>query len=466
MINIPNHSQTNWKEVYNGSALRWFQKDWMPYQLTIAKQKIAINLWNGNIQCHIVKQSRGEGLYTLIDLDGNILINNFFQDYRLERKNNKTIILIKPSINSKFEPLTITTTQKTIKNNTCYQAKETLSKNIPDGRKLLSRIPITQTLPTKIIGSSIRNNNISQEKLSETIEIGWIKAPKIWLGLRTLGEFWNNPTQAFFAIKHAIKNWYRNFDTAQIYSNEDVLGRAIESSGVPRSDFFITSKINPVWKHTEKDFLASVTEVNWSLHKLKTSYIDLLLLHAFIKDKNRREAVLDALIKLWKEGKVKHIWVSNFTLEQFQEAQEYVENKTSKKLRLSCNQVEFNVLLKWKKEKEKLFEYAKNNNVLITAYSPLWTPSWVSDWDKEAKIINNNILQKMAKKYWVSVHSIALAYVLNKWVMTIPSSENPKHQKENLEARNIFIDESDIKILDAIEENNWHTEKNIDYFNK
>jgi diketogulonate reductase-like aldo/keto reductase len=325
-----------------------------------------------------------------------------------------------------------------------------------------------------IVNDIAENENKVEEqkknKLSETIEVWNIKAPRVWFWLRTIWSWGADELAAIKAIGSAITNWYRNFDTAQEYWNEKFLWDMIELSKIPRNEFFITTKISPSKENfpdrniSKESFYDSVA--NWSLKDLKMDYVDLLLLHSPINNKDIENNSLDAMIQLWEEWKVKNIWVSNFDVEELKRANEYVKNKTWWKLSISCNQIEVNCLMKDKKTFEDVKKYADENDILVTWYSPLWMPKDLSDHFKTQTILENNIVKEISKKYDITPHQLALAYVLNKWIMVLPSSTKLKNQKWNL--KNVFdikISSEDIKKLDSIASNESARTRNVEYFN-
>jgi len=157
-------------------------------------------------------------------------------------------------------------------------------------------------------------------------------------------------------VQSALAVGYRHIDTAKTYGNEAQVGQALASSGVPRDSVFVTTK---VWPHNfhESDFLRSAEE---SLRKLRTDYVDLLLLH-WPYEEVRLEEPLGALEKLISDGKVRHGGVSNFSVGLM---------KSSLRIAgpaISCNQVKCHLGA----VPTDVIRYATDNSIVVTAYSPL-----------------------------------------------------------------------------------------------
>ncbi|WP_119679401.1 aldo/keto reductase [Indioceanicola profundi] len=188
-------------------------------------------------------------------------------------------------------------------------------------------------------------------------------------------------------VPHVLSLGYRHIDTAQIYGNEAQVGEGIQASGVKRGDIFLTTK---VWvdKYRHDDFLASVDE---SLRKLRTDYVDLLLLHW------PNEAVplaeqISALNAVKAAGKVRHIGVSNFNTALMAEA-----------VRLSdapivTNQIEYHPYL----DQTRVLEAARKAGMSVTAYYAM----------ADGKILADPVLKEIAARHGKSVARLVLRWVV------------------------------------------------------
>ncbi|KDQ55067.1 hypothetical protein JAAARDRAFT_37592 [Jaapia argillacea MUCL 33604] len=216
----------------------------------------------------------------------------------------------------------------------------------------------------------------------------------------------------------ALKNGYRHFDTADMYGNEEEVGQAIRESGIPRSEIFLTTKLN-------NDAHDSVSEAfQASLQSLNCGYIDLYLMHWPQADGPRgvlREGQRPTFIDTWKDmeklldtGKVKSIGVSNFSI------------KTLSALLPHCttipaiNQVELNPCL----PQEELKAFCEEQGIVLTAYCPLGQSNRI--FLKDADIV------KIAESHTVTPAQVALSWGVQRGTIVIPKSENEGRMKQNI----------------------------------
>lgn len=241
-----------------------------------------------------------------------------------------------------------------------------------------------------------------------------IKIPKLGFGTSML-----KGPQAVSAVQSALSAGLRHIDTAQIYNNEEEVGTAIKASSVRREDIFLTTKI---WRSC---FAPSEVKSSFekSRHKLKTDYVDLLLLHWPPDSSVPLEETLKAFEDLKKEGQIRHIGVSNFTCDLLKKVKALCPD-------LLTNQVEYHPLLSQK----KLLDLADKLNVLVTAYSPLM----------RGKIFQIQQILKIAEKYNKSPSQIALKWLVNqKNVVVIFKASSQKHIEENMNIFDFEMEESD-----------------------
>src|SRR5215210_7945763 len=183
----------------------------------------------------------------------------------------------------------------------------------------------------------------------EYLSIKGEKAPALGLGTyRLTGD------ACVRAVGHALSMGYRHLDTAQMYGNEAEVGRGIEDSGVERGEIFLTTKVWP------NDFAHDrvVRKTKESLKKLRTDYVDLLLMH-WPGDGVPLGETLGAMRELQEVGSVLHIGVSNFSPSLVEEAAEHAE--------VFCNQVQYHPY----RSQATLLGQAQEMDYLLTAYTPL-----------------------------------------------------------------------------------------------
>jgi diketogulonate reductase-like aldo/keto reductase len=210
-------------------------------------------------------------------------------------------------------------------------------------------------------------------------------------------------------VETAIKHGYRHIDTAQIYENEAEVGKAIAGSGIARANLFLTTK---VWIESLRpgDLQASVQT---SLEKLRTDYVDLLLIHWPVTDKASFREQMDGLIDAQRKGWTKLIGVSNFTVAQMSEVAETIGAP------IVNNQVEYHPYLSQK----PVLDYLKARGMFMTAYSPV----------ARGAVKDDPILQAIGKKYGKSTAQVALRWLIQQGVAAIPKAGSEKHLKENID---------------------------------
>ena len=186
-------------------------------------------------------------------------------------------------------------------------------------------------------------------------------------------------------VLDALNVGYRLIDTAQSYFNEEEVGNAIVKSGIPRDEIFLTSK---VWiDHYGYEECKKSVEI--SMQKLKTDYIDLMLLHQPFGD---YYGAWRALEEAYSEGKLKAIGVSNFQIGDLESLMETAEIK----------QMVNQVLCHISNTPLELIDFCQKNDIAIEAYSPI----------AHGEILSQPEIKAIADKYGVSVPQICIRYTL------------------------------------------------------
>jgi len=257
--------------------------------------------------------------------------------------------------------------------------------------------------------------------------------PKIGFGTWKIGgESAPDPTTdsaSMTALRSALEVGYTHFDTAEYYAGghaEELLGRAVRETKTEREGLFITSKVSP--EHLAYDDLLKSCEN--SLRRLGMDYIDLYLIHWPRVGMNLEDA-FRALNKLVRDGKVKHLGVSNFKLKLLKQAQSFSETP------ILTDQVPYS-LPNHEYVENGVIEYCQQNDILVTAYSPV----------KFRSIRVNKVLGDVAKAHAATPFQIALAWLIaQSRVITIPMSLNPAHIRENLDAADIELTAEEMSSL-------------------
>lgn len=240
-----------------------------------------------------------------------------------------------------------------------------------------------------------------------------VKMP--WLGFGTYKV--EDGDSAIASVKEALKIGYCHVDTAAFYNNETGVGTAIIESGVTREDIFLVSK---VW-NSDQGYDKTLKAFEASIKKLRTDYLDLYLIHwpTPLSTETWR-----ALEKLYKDGYVKAIGVSNFTVT-------YLKNLIAQAEFIPMvNQIEFHPkLIQW-----DLIELCKKNHIQLEAWSPLM----------RGKIFDIPLLKELADKYNKTISQIVLRWDLQMGFATIPKSTNPLRIKENADIFDFEIEAQDM----------------------
>ena len=221
------------------------------------------------------------------------------------------------------------------------------------------------------------------------------------------------------AVYNALKAGYRLIDTAAAYGNEEAVGRAIKRSGIPREEIFVTTKLWVSDANYEKAKLAFET----SLKKLDLEYIDLYLIHQPFNDVY---GAWRAMTKLYKEGKIKAIGVSNFYPDRL------VDFIMNNEVVPAVNQVETHPFNQQVKANEIMKEYG----VQIESWGPF----------AEGKngIFTNEILSEIGKKYNKSVAQVILRWLIQRDVVVIPKSVRKERIEENFNVFDFELNSEDM----------------------
>ena len=243
-----------------------------------------------------------------------------------------------------------------------------------------------------------------------------------------LGTFRAKDQEAYQATLHALKVGYRHIDTAAIYQNEEEVGKAIKDSGVPREEIFVTSKL---W-NTDQGYAEAKAAYQASLDRLGLDYLDLYLIH-WPKTYAKAAASWKAFEELYDAGKVRAIGVSNFLFHHIEHLLE------TAKIVPMVNQVETHLFV----QNQKLYDFCMEKGIYLEGYAPLAS-------HEIAKLLENETLQAMAEAKGCSIPQIALKYQLDRDIIIIPKSGNPKRIEENLNIMDITFTDEEIETLKGL----------------
>ena len=247
-----------------------------------------------------------------------------------------------------------------------------------------------------------------------------------------LGTWQSEKPDAYNAVRAAIDCGYRHIDTAYNYDNEDAVGKAVKECGVPRKQLFITTKL----PSDIKSYAGAKEYCEKSLKDLDMDYLDLYLIHAPWPWSNVGSDCTDGNIQAWKamidlkkEGKIRSIGVSNFNGKQI----DSLVNATG--VTPSVNQIRFFI----GNTQEHIWQYCKDNGILVEAYSPLAT----------GKIMEIAQIKEIAEKLGVGLPQLCIKYCLQRGALPLPKSVNPTRIADNLKL-DFDIPESDMQLLNGI----------------
>ena len=227
----------------------------------------------------------------------------------------------------------------------------------------------------------------------------------IQMPLLGFGTFLMGGAECEESVLTALRSGYRMIDTAEAYGNEDAVGNAIAESGIPRKEVFIVTKVN------FRSYENTCETVEASLQKLKTSYLDLVLLHWPV---GNYYAAWRELEKLYHEGKIRAIGVSNFAPDRLIDLIEF--NKVTP----AVNQIETHLLCQRRTEHKWLEKY----HVRHMAYAPLGQ-------GRKNEMFENPVLVEIAKVHGKTAAQVALRFLMQSGVVVIPKSVHADRIKEN-----------------------------------
>lgn len=230
-------------------------------------------------------------------------------------------------------------------------------------------------------------------------------------------------------LSTALTCGYKMIDTAEVYRNQKYIGNFFKNTNFDRKKVWITSKVSFV--NTKKEYLNGIIKaINKTFIDLNTDYVDLYLIHCPIENMNLK--VWNILRIFQKEGKIKNIGLSNFTLEKLKNFIDEIGEEEAKYI--FCNQIEYNPFL----NRKDLVNFCLLNNIKVVAYGSL---------NKK-----NEIIDKIAKKLNKTSEQVLLKWALQNKVHIIPMSLNPDFIRDNI-SLNFEISKEDMNDMDNLNDN-------------
>lgn len=229
-------------------------------------------------------------------------------------------------------------------------------------------------------------------------------------------------------VLDALKIGYRHIDTAQSYFNEEEVGSAIQKSGVARDEIFLTTK---VWieHYGYEQAKASVME---SLCKLKTDYLDLVLLHQPFSD---AYGAWKALEEMYEEGKIRAIGISNFYADRM------VDFASFNRIKPMVNQMETHIF----NQQKNLKEWADKYNIQLEAWAPFG--------EGRGGTFDNPVISEIGAKYGKTTAQIMLRWNIQRGVVVIPKSTHVQRMEENFNVFDFELSNEDMAAIEALDKN-------------
>lgn len=252
-----------------------------------------------------------------------------------------------------------------------------------------------------------------------------VKMPQFGLGV------WQteNGQQVVDAVKAAVNAGYRAIDTAAAYENEDGVGQGIRECGLDRNELFITSKL---W-NSDQGYDNTLRAFDKTMERLGLDVLDLYLIHWPCPNDGLFVETWKAFETLYKQGRVRAIGLSNFTKENIQTLLDSCEIKPM------VNQIECHPYLTQVEMQSFLFQ----NQIAMTAWSPL----------AHGEVFGDQTLQKIADKYGKNIAQVVIRWELQRGIITIPKSINPKRIEENIQVFDFVLSAEDMIEIDMLNKN-------------
>lgn len=253
------------------------------------------------------------------------------------------------------------------------------------------------------------------------------KIPVLGYGVFTLTDL----EECRECTKKALALGYRHVDTAQVYKNEEAVGDGMKESGVPRAEIFLTTKL---WT-TSFGEQKSGKFIDLALQKLKTDYVDLMLLHRPFSD---YKGAWRALIQAQREGKCRSIGVSNFNERQIEEL--IVDTGVTP----CVNQVELHPY----GQQSALKQYHAEKGIA--------TESWYPLGHGDEKLLSEPTLAALAEKYQKSTSQILLRWQIQEGNIVFPRARSQRHMAENFDLFGFELSREDVEKIRAMDEERYY----------
>jgi 2,5-diketo-D-gluconate reductase A len=236
--------------------------------------------------------------------------------------------------------------------------------------------------------------------------------------------------QVATAVVHALEAGYRHIDTAVKYGNEEGVGKGLRASGVDRHEVFVTTKLDGQFQGQDR----AVAGLEGSLKRMRLDYVDLLLIHWPLPQRDEFISTWKTFERLQAEGKVRSIGVSNFKpahLERLLAETDVVP---------AVNQIQLSPAITRAADRE----FDAKHGIVTESYSPLGGSG--------ASLLQAPILARLGEKYGKTPAQVVLRWHIEQGLVAIPKSGNPERMRQNLEIFDFALDPQDLAELAALDE--------------
>lgn len=259
-----------------------------------------------------------------------------------------------------------------------------------------------------------------------------LKMPIVGTGTNTYGkennEYNGVLTNEIPELISALELGYRSIDAAISYRNEELVGSVLAENEVPREELFITTKVPANEEYiSSKD--ATRAAIDNSLKNFQTDYLDLLLIHHPIEDKEQLKNTWEVFEEYYEAGKLKAIGVSNFGKSHVDEMKEFA------KVKPAVNQIPVNL----KEPNKELLAVLKEEGITPVAWGPM-----------KAEAHQKEVLDEIGKVYNKSGTQVLLRYQIERGVVVIPKSHNRENQASNIDLFDFELSTEDVEKIDNL----------------
>ncbi|GEQ70078.1 hypothetical protein JCM33374_g3754 [Metschnikowia sp. JCM 33374] len=308
---------------------------------------------------------------------------------------------------------------------------------------------MTQTAPVQPFGTKLTT------KSGNTVVIGTGSGTK-WQKIKKGRDASLSDTLVDEMVDYLVSsvgNGFRHLDTAEVYTTHPEVAKAIKSVEVPREDLFVTTKYNPGVAARHAFHASGAASIDAALKDLELEYIDLFLIHYpfFNTEYSHGQEIEDIwadLIQAKKDGKVRYIGVSNFTVDHLKRCISVAGGDPNYSPQV--NQIEFHPYLQ--NQSPGIREFCKEHDILIEAYGPLSPLFRIVDSDGNEVVDHplKPVIPQLAAKYGKTDAQILLRYTLQKGLLPITTSSQSERQREALAVYEFSLDDEDVQLIDEV----------------